>query len=194
MPALVLAAVAVGQMVVAWSSDLSPWKGGGFGMFSTIDSPGARVVRAYLVRGDEQIPVTIPDSLRELEMETRTHPTPERLGALATRLAAGTWVRYRLVPPSEHFRQLRSRFRSERGLGPDEIVIPTGAGSLAAAAFFDRLFEELGMLRMLSDEESPPEAEPFDAARVEVWRLTLDRPGRQLLLRRLRTAAVPRGG
>lgn len=191
-PAIVLAAVAVGQMVVARTSDLSPWKGGGFGMFSTIDSPGARVLRAFLVRGGEEIPVRVPGALRELASEVRTHPSQERLDELAESLAAGTWVPYSLVPPSEHFRQLRSQYRVDRGLTSAAPETPTSDYSLQTAAFFDRAFEELGMLRMLGEDELSAEVEPFDSVHLEVWRLTLDRPGRALVLRRIRSATVPR--
>ena len=36
-PALLLALVAVCQIVLAKTADLTPWKGGGFGMFATLD-------------------------------------------------------------------------------------------------------------------------------------------------------------
>jgi hypothetical protein len=39
-----LMAVAVMQLFLAWNRDLSPWKGGGFGMFSSVDAPSMRVV------------------------------------------------------------------------------------------------------------------------------------------------------
>lgn len=191
-PAAVLAAVAVGQMVVAYSSDLSPWKGGGFGMFSTIDSPGARVVRAFLLREGEQLPVVMPDALREFEMEARTHPSQKRLDEIAKRLAAGAWVPYRLLPASEHFRQLRARYRAERGLTSAEPDIPISAHTLQTAALLERAFEELGMVRMLGEDEFAAEVEQFDSARVEVWRLTLDRSGRALVLRQIRSATAPR--
>ena len=43
-PAAVLAAVAVVQIVLAATLHLSPWKGGGFGMFSTLDHGAFRGV------------------------------------------------------------------------------------------------------------------------------------------------------
>ena len=35
----------------------TPWKGGSFGMFSTIDLPPSRLHRVYLIQGDTQIPI-----------------------------------------------------------------------------------------------------------------------------------------
>ena len=40
-PALLLAVAAV-QLALTRTSHLSPWKGGGFGMFATLDGPGSR--------------------------------------------------------------------------------------------------------------------------------------------------------
>ena len=41
---IILIIVATIQITLSFSKNLSPWKGGGFGMFSTIDSPSMRVV------------------------------------------------------------------------------------------------------------------------------------------------------
>jgi hypothetical protein len=43
-----LVTVAVAQLVVAQVSDLTPWRGGGFGMFSTVDGHDARFARISL--------------------------------------------------------------------------------------------------------------------------------------------------
>lgn len=40
--------VAVTQIALVHQTRLSPWKGGGFGMFSTLDAPDARVIRLAL--------------------------------------------------------------------------------------------------------------------------------------------------
>lgn len=44
---LLLVVVAVNQHVLAATEKLDPWKGGGFGMFATVDSGTAREVFAY---------------------------------------------------------------------------------------------------------------------------------------------------
>ena len=43
---IILCGVAVAQMVLAQTVDLSSWKGGGFGMFASVDSPSMRTVTA----------------------------------------------------------------------------------------------------------------------------------------------------
>jgi hypothetical protein len=40
----ILVAVAVGQLFLVSFRELSPWKGGGFGMFASVDAPSMRVV------------------------------------------------------------------------------------------------------------------------------------------------------
>lgn len=47
-PAL-LTVVALAQIGIAASTDLTPWKGGGFGMFSTLDGTGSRQLRITLI-------------------------------------------------------------------------------------------------------------------------------------------------
>lgn len=47
-PAACLVVVAALQITLAKTRDLTPWKGGGFGMFSTSDQPRVRFTRVFL--------------------------------------------------------------------------------------------------------------------------------------------------
>jgi hypothetical protein len=47
LPTVLLIAVAVTQVVLVRAADLSPWKGGGFGMFATTDGTAFRYVRLF---------------------------------------------------------------------------------------------------------------------------------------------------
>lgn len=68
--------------------DQTPWKGGGFGMFSTVDSEAARFLRCYAIAAEGQrVPLAVPPVLSGWEAELRVVPTPARLAALAERLA-----------------------------------------------------------------------------------------------------------
>lgn len=88
LPATLLIVVAVHQIVRAHTSPLSAWRGGGFGMFSTIDHPAARYVRCYLVgpRGEKLVPV--PSGLRARELSALALPTERNLRALARAIVA----------------------------------------------------------------------------------------------------------
>lgn len=71
----------------------TPWAGGGFGMFSTVDVPGGRMVQAYLITESGPVFIVEPN----LGMPTRlvyTQPKPERVRAAARRLAAQSWRIY----------------------------------------------------------------------------------------------------
>lgn len=87
LPAVLLTAVAVSQLRLAGTEALSPWSGGGFGMFSTTDAPGNRHLHAFVqnegVRREVAIPFDLADSVRR----ATTLPTRARLGALAAELA-----------------------------------------------------------------------------------------------------------
>lgn len=60
---LVLVVVAGTQVVVANSTDLTAWRGGGFGMFSTIDAHSTRFLRATVTLADGR---SLPTDLASL--------------------------------------------------------------------------------------------------------------------------------
>ena len=91
-PALLLTAVALLQLAMSTWSTLTPWKGGGFGMFASSDRPETR----YLVvigTDDVQIAYRIVIAFSpshgtgpftvNFERLVRTFPTPARLRVLA---------------------------------------------------------------------------------------------------------------
>lgn len=106
---IILCVVVVIQSFLVRFESLSPWKGGGFGMFSTIDSPSARFIRAYLITdGTGVISVTIPPHLQELEREVRSLPTEARAHALGNELLSGTWIPLQFSPSVDQYRELVS--------------------------------------------------------------------------------------
>ncbi len=68
--------------------DLTPWLGGGFGMFATLDTTGNRVISAHLLEPDFRREIEIPESLNDAAERARAFPTRWRLEDLAGRLAA----------------------------------------------------------------------------------------------------------
>jgi hypothetical protein len=97
---ILLAVIALSQSALAASdSMLSPWKGGGFGMFSTYDSPSNRFLRLTLtLDGTPPTEVRVPlprkgaigDQLREL----RTLPSDQAARTALNTLAKSEWLRY----------------------------------------------------------------------------------------------------
>lgn len=90
----VLILVACLQLFLAQTQGLTPWKGGGFGMFSTVDSGGARFLRIYLVTGSQAAAVQLPasDTYTRLEADLSEFPRQRLLDQLAARLATEKWV------------------------------------------------------------------------------------------------------
>ena len=88
LPALLLTLVASNQLRLATTKGLSPWSGGGFGMFSSTDSPGRRHLHALVQNESIRREVALPADLEETVRRATTLPNRRRLGRLAAELAA----------------------------------------------------------------------------------------------------------
>ena len=87
-----LCAVAMFQIAHVRFSRLTPWKGGGFGMFSTVDSAGARFVKIYLETATGQIATSLDAPEPELLRKIEAVPASADVQRLAAGLSAATWV------------------------------------------------------------------------------------------------------
>ena len=87
LPCALLVAVAAFQLWLAHTADLTPWLGGGFGMFSTSDVGSARHLHVFVIRPGLEREVALPRSWRERGRRARALPTDGRLRALALDLA-----------------------------------------------------------------------------------------------------------
>lgn len=91
-PALLLTVAGVHSYLVA-AKDQTPWEGGGFGMFSTMDKRQARFVRCTLITPERAVPVRTPGHLDTYVERMRARPTELRARRLADFLADADWVR-----------------------------------------------------------------------------------------------------
>jgi len=84
-PAIVLIAVALTQIVLARTAALSPWKGGGFGMFATTDGMAFRYVRVFVVRPEhsEEEELDIAPSQTDAAARAQLFPSDTMLNRLA---------------------------------------------------------------------------------------------------------------
>lgn len=87
LPSLLLVLVAAHQLALTRSDGLSPWSGGGFGMFSTTDAGATRHLHAFVIRTGIEREVAVPAALRSAERRALALPSDARLAALARRLA-----------------------------------------------------------------------------------------------------------
>jgi hypothetical protein len=88
LPVGLLLAVAALQLTLARTAGLSPWKGGGFGMFSTTDDAGRRRVRVFVSAPERSEEMAIPPSLEDLARRAAVLPTDAALSRLARGVVA----------------------------------------------------------------------------------------------------------
>ena len=87
LPSALLIGVALIQIWLVYAEALSPWSGGGFGMFSTTDAGMARHLHAFAIRPGIRRELRIPQTLEKMELRVLTLPTKSNLRALAYELA-----------------------------------------------------------------------------------------------------------
>lgn len=87
LPIALLIVVALMQIALARSAGLSPWSGGGFGMFSTLDHGSRRHLHTFVLRSGLRREVIPPRDREDEIRRALAFPTDRRLRALATVLA-----------------------------------------------------------------------------------------------------------
>jgi len=87
LPTALLIAVAVSQIALARLADLSPWKGGGFGMFATTDGTAYRFIRLVVDGPGRSEELSVPASLDEAAMRAQLFPADHFLRTLAQAIA-----------------------------------------------------------------------------------------------------------
>jgi hypothetical protein len=88
LPAALLVAVAVTQVTLARRAGLTPWKGGGFGMFSTTDDAARRRVRVFVTAPERSEEIAIVPSLEDAARRAAALPADYEFSRLAQRVAA----------------------------------------------------------------------------------------------------------
>lgn len=82
-PAFFLIVVACVQIYLTHDADLTPWKGGGFGMFSTTDGNANRYLRVYVTGPQRSEEILIKQSLEDLATRAQMYPQNSQLEKLA---------------------------------------------------------------------------------------------------------------
>src|SRR5262245_56277891 len=88
LPALLLVLVAVVQIALVRAIDLTPWKGGGFGMFSTLDHGAFRGVRIVIDGPGRSEALEIPASLEAIAARAIACPSTWLLREFAEGIVA----------------------------------------------------------------------------------------------------------
>jgi hypothetical protein len=93
LPVIVLIVVALTQVLLSKTAGLSPWKGGGFGMFATTDGTAFRQVRVFVEAEGRAEELEIAPSQELSAARAQLFPSDRMLGGLA-RAVAGREQRY----------------------------------------------------------------------------------------------------
>jgi hypothetical protein len=110
LPALLLLTVAAHHVVRVRQDGLTPWKGGGFGMFSTIDSQSHRRVRVFATTFDGRTMALEPGDEFEYDLRrARFLPKSWQVAQLATRLAKSEWTIQRSPDGAPVLRPIHAR-------------------------------------------------------------------------------------
>jgi hypothetical protein len=88
LPPALLVTVASVQIVFALTANLSPWKGGGFGMFATLAGLPFRETRIFVDAADRSEELAIPASLEDAAARAATFPHERSLRRLAAAVIA----------------------------------------------------------------------------------------------------------
>jgi len=87
LPPVLLLAIFTSQIVLVRTVALTPWKGGGFGMFSTLDHGAYRRVSVIVEAPDRSERVEIAPSIEEEEARAVACPSDRLLRRLAVAVA-----------------------------------------------------------------------------------------------------------
>jgi hypothetical protein len=87
-PSLLLCLIAATQMVLAPTTNLSPWKGGGFGMFASVDGLPFRWVRLYVYAAERSEEIALPASMEASARRVAAWPHRRALERLARAVVA----------------------------------------------------------------------------------------------------------
>jgi len=164
-PAVVALAALVAMLgahiVLRTNDDLSPWKGGGFAMFSTIDSPGLRTVAVWADVAGVEERVSLGDQWNDASRELRALPTAARTVALARGVASSQFVR-------------RADGTLSTATGSALALVPTAgiSASTTGTGFGSTTVVEVSRVRVdvskLSYDDGIVRTTPLQSASVEV--------------------------
>jgi hypothetical protein len=87
LPAFLLLTVAVVQVVLVKTYALSPWKGGGFGMFATTDGGPFRQIRVFVEAPQRSEELLVAPYLEDSAARAQLFPSNARLANLARAIA-----------------------------------------------------------------------------------------------------------
>jgi hypothetical protein len=190
-----LLALALLQIFLGLTQNLTPWKGGGFGMFSTVDGPSARVVRVYLQTADRELPIRLPGWIRHREKYAISLPADFRLRSIATRLTKASWHYVPHKGWTDDGRRIEPVAAAATAADPARAANPDG-GAKDDSADKDKKKDPILAYPKVSSRKpgDDPREDRVQIAvtgvRLEVWRRSYDRSNDRLSLEKITELSV----
>jgi len=165
LPCLILIGVATLQIYLAHTANLTPWKGGGFGMFAAIDSPSMRVIWAEALTQEGEV-ISL-DLFRTLDVSTirslRSLPRQRDLEQIAPQLLAKP-----VVPITIRQQAAYSKLQTEN----TNLQLHNQFSVLNSPPLYK--------LQSVDDPVLPEAVKTIIAVRLQWWRLRFDHNQRRL--------------
>lgn len=180
LPALILIFVASLQLYLTYTTNLSPWKGGGFGMFATIDAPATRVIMAegldqegHLLRLDVSSALNV-NTVRRI----RALPRQTDLEQIAPQLVSQLVVPTIIQRQAAYEKLLLDSPELQSVSELDRAILLTPQPSLSPS--IQSLSQPLYRLKTAYDPTLPKVVKTLKAVRLQWWRIRFDRDRHRL--------------
>ncbi|PSB22788.1 hypothetical protein C7B61_09540 [filamentous cyanobacterium CCP1] len=178
LPAAILVLVALLQIYLTQTANLSPWKGGGFGMFGAIDAPAMRVIQAEALDQDgNSIQLDVYSALDDRTIRRiRTLPRQSDLEQIAPQFVAQF-----VVPTTVERQAIYEKLQLENpDLLGDQNLPPDRITNLLPDLPTHPLAQPLYRLKTMYDPDVPAAVKTVKAIRLQWWRLRFDHVQHQL--------------
>ncbi|GAB4373169.1 MAG: hypothetical protein Kow00121_16180 [Elainellaceae cyanobacterium] len=176
LPGAILVLVALLQLYLTQTADLSPWKGGGFGMFGAIDAPSMRVIQAEALDQDgKPIQLDVYSALDDRTIRCiRTLPRQSDLKQIAPQFIAQAVVPTTIERQAiyEKLQMKNSDFLIGQGL-PQDFPVDRAVNPLPAQSDHP-LAQPLYRLKTIYDPDVPEAIKTVKAIRLQWWRIRFD--------------------
>lgn len=169
LPAAILVLVALLQLYLTHTTALSPWKGGGFGMFGAIDAPAMRVIQAEALDQDGKLlQIDVYSALDDRTLRRiRTLPRQSDLEQMVSQFVAQSAVPTTLQRQAvyEKLQSENPEFPALQDLTQDKVSSPLPRHPLS---------QPLYRLKTIYDPNLPESVKTLKAIRLQWWRLRFD--------------------
>ncbi len=154
---LIAFSVAARQYYLAHYLSLSPWSGGGFGMFTTSDNPNNRFCHIHLLVDNQVLCVEFPSDMGLGFKTLDTHPNSDQLNDMTKKIASKTWVRFQKKVDGRWIPSMRALKPGEKPESIYHLVHFSGAKIEVWKGQLDFKSFTLAGQKVMESEWTPPQ-------------------------------------